>query len=189
MVFGVLGLLLLSPLPIFSAANHQVRPFMREVLNAQSSFEASEIASAVVGDVVRFVDPLYAAMVAAAHLYLDCYWVGSLDFNFLGNQGVFHSTHKKLNFLQRGQQQQRYLNSSSASCDPLVTTTWSRWDLKPETRSEPKHGGTQTEPFGAAWNRRPKRSVDRLFSGRQENPVRLLIAVGCVKPNGSSFDQ
>ena len=20
----------------------------------------------------------------------DCYWVGSLDFNFLGNQGVFH---------------------------------------------------------------------------------------------------
>ncbi|CAJ1352732.1 unnamed protein product, partial [Effrenium voratum] len=66
----------------------QVRPFMREVLNAQSSFEASEIASAVVGDVVRFVDPLYAAMVAAAHLYL---------------------------------------NSSSASCDPLVTTTWNEW--------------------------------------------------------------
>ena len=23
---------------------------------------------------------------------LDCYWVGSLDFNFLGNQGVFHAS-------------------------------------------------------------------------------------------------
>ena len=33
-------------------------------------------------------------------LSLDCYWVGSLDFNFLGNKGVFHSTPKKLNFLQ-----------------------------------------------------------------------------------------
>ena len=22
--------------------------------------------------------------------FLDCFWVGSLDFNFLGNQGVFH---------------------------------------------------------------------------------------------------
>ena len=22
--------------------------------------------------------------------FLDCYWVGSLDFNFLGNRGVFH---------------------------------------------------------------------------------------------------
>ena len=33
-------------------------------------------------------------------LNLDCYWVGSLDFSFLGNQGGFHKTPKKLNFLQ-----------------------------------------------------------------------------------------
>ena len=33
---------------------------------------------------------------------LDCYWVGSLDFSFLGNQGP-----KKLNFSQGGQQQPR----------------------------------------------------------------------------------
>ena len=26
---------------------------------------------------------------------LDCYWVGSVDFNFLGNQGVFHPPPKK----------------------------------------------------------------------------------------------
>ena len=31
---------------------------------------------------------------------LDCYWVGSLDFNFLGNKGVFHQPPKKLNCLQ-----------------------------------------------------------------------------------------
>ena len=28
---------------------------------------------------------------------VDCCWVGSLDYNFLGNQGAFHYTHKKLN--------------------------------------------------------------------------------------------
>ena len=26
--------------------------------------------------------------------FLYCYWVGSLDLNFLGHQGVFHSAHK-----------------------------------------------------------------------------------------------
>ena len=36
---------------------------------------------------------------------LDCYWLGSLDFNFWGNGGVSHQTTKKLNFLQGGQQQ------------------------------------------------------------------------------------
>ena len=36
---------------------------------------------------------------------LDCYWVGSLDSNFLGNQGLFIQLHKRLNFLQRLQQQ------------------------------------------------------------------------------------
>ena len=29
---------------------------------------------------------------------LDCYWVGSLGFIFLGNQGAFHQTPNKLNF-------------------------------------------------------------------------------------------
>ena len=32
---------------------------------------------------------------------LDCYWVGSLDFNFLANQRVFHYTHKKLKWDQQ----------------------------------------------------------------------------------------
>ena len=36
-----------------------------------------------------------------------CYWVASLDFSFLGNQGVVHKKHNNLNFLQRGQQQPR----------------------------------------------------------------------------------
>ena len=36
--------------------------------------------------------------------HLDCYWVGSLDFNFFGNQGFSI----QLNFLQRGQQQPRH---------------------------------------------------------------------------------
>ena len=36
---------------------------------------------------------------------LDCNWVGSLDFNFLGNPGGFNWAHKQLNFLQRSQQQ------------------------------------------------------------------------------------
>ena len=40
-------------------------------------------------------------------LLLDCYWVGSSDFNFWGNQGVFHQAPKQLNFLQGGQQQPR----------------------------------------------------------------------------------
>ena len=40
---------------------------------------------------------------------LDCYWVGSVDFNFLGKSSCFFSTNppKKLNFLQGGQQQPR----------------------------------------------------------------------------------
>ena len=38
---------------------------------------------------------------------LDCYWVRSFDFNLLGNQGGFHQTPKKLNFLEGGQQQPR----------------------------------------------------------------------------------
>ena len=43
---------------------------------------------------------------------LDCYWVGSLDFNFLGNQGGFHQTHTKVkHFLQRGQQQPSQLRT------------------------------------------------------------------------------
>ena len=29
------------------------------------------------------------AMIARVYM-LDCYWVGSLDFNFFGNQGVLH---------------------------------------------------------------------------------------------------
>ena len=36
---------------------------------------------------------------------LDCYWVGSLDCNFLGKLLVFHRAHKQFNFLQRVQQQ------------------------------------------------------------------------------------
>ena len=40
---------------------------------------------------------------------LDCYWVGSLDFSWLGLKGLFHKTHKRLNFLQRGRQQPRIL--------------------------------------------------------------------------------
>ena len=30
--------------------------------------------------------------------HLDCYWVGSADFNFLGSKGVFHETPNKINF-------------------------------------------------------------------------------------------
>ena len=33
---------------------------------------------------------------------LDCYWVGSLDFNFLGNQGVVHKTHKRIKLFAEG---------------------------------------------------------------------------------------
>ena len=35
-------------------------------------------------------------------LFLDCYWVGSLDFHFLGNQGVFHSTPQKVKLFAGG---------------------------------------------------------------------------------------
>ena len=34
-------------------------------------------------------------------ILLDGYWVGPLDFNFLGNKAAYHQTPKKLNFLQR----------------------------------------------------------------------------------------
>ena len=40
---------------------------------------------------------------------LDCYWVGSFDFNFLGNKGVFYKAPQKLNFLQG-------VNSNQVSC-------------------------------------------------------------------------
>ena len=49
--------------------------------------------------------------------YLDCYWVGSLDFNFLGNKGVFHKTPKRLNFLQGGQEQPSYKGVISSRCE------------------------------------------------------------------------
>ena len=55
----------------------------------------------------HFVDPSSPPKEPQGFLHgsdLDCYWVGSLDFNFSGNQGVFHQTHKKFNFLQRDQQ-------------------------------------------------------------------------------------
>ena len=41
----------------------------------------------------------------AASEKFDCYWVGSLDFNFLGKSRGFPKHLSKLNFLQRGQQQ------------------------------------------------------------------------------------
>ncbi|CAJ1406780.1 unnamed protein product [Effrenium voratum] len=49
----------------------QVRPFTREILNAQSNSEASRIASAVVANMSTFVDPLYSAMVEAVKLYVN----------------------------------------------------------------------------------------------------------------------
>ena len=47
---------------------------------------------------------------ASLVMSLDCYWVGSLDFNFSENHGVFHP--QKLNFLQGGQQQPRSVEAN-----------------------------------------------------------------------------
>ena len=40
--------------------------------------------------------------------YLDCYWVGSLDFNFFWKSWFFPLSPQKVNFLQGGQRQPSY---------------------------------------------------------------------------------
>ena len=93
---------------------------------------------------------------------LDCYCVGSLDFNFLGNQGVFHYTPQKLNFLQGG-----------SAATKRETHNTSDFDCSPDRQPRSKGTHRTCRAFGASRAQGASLCGARVRGGGQ--PVHLLL--------------
>ena len=76
--------LLLPPCGSFAVPGRRPTTFGREACSAWATIPGCKKGSASTTGRCR------AARSLNAYHFLNCYWVGSLDFNFLGNQGVFH---------------------------------------------------------------------------------------------------
>ena len=67
--------------------------------------------------------------------FRDCYWVGSLDFKFLGNQGGFHSTPEKSTTFGRGVVAATKMSGRRFSRIPRIIWVWVK-SLPPQIKPQ-----------------------------------------------------